>query len=225
MDSHPSPSSPSSSSTTDAYATAETSYTSHDPRVAAIVRRHAHDVRNYINSLDLEASLLEELITDPEIVSSVRRMRGQLNQLEATVRGLSVKFAEPRPIALTASDLLHLWKSQFSSMDEINQTTQWVSPAESHVIMVDPSIVVSVLRELVLGSRKRSISRDLVATVKASPEAVIAELNESSQAVFVPDELEEQRRLVTANGGTLIQDRDPVTNNWITRLSFPAVEE
>ena len=193
--------------------------------MAAIVRRHAHDVRNYINSLDLEASLLEELVTDPEVVSSVRRMRSQLNQLEATVKALSVKFAVPCPVALTAADLLQLWQIQVAAVEDPSQPIQWSAPVGVTAIMIDPGIIVTVLRELVVGARKRSSSRGLSAAVKSTADAVVAELVEPAQAVFAQDEIEECRRLVVSNGGTLEQSRDPVTSGWITRLIFPAIDE
>lgn len=198
--------------------------TSHDPRVTAIVRRHTHDVRNYINSLDLEASLLEELITDPDAITSVKRMRAQLSQLEATVRELSVKFTEARPVALTAGDLLHMWKRQVAAVEDDSQPVKWVAPEESKVIMIDPGIIVTVLRELLVGARKRSSSRGLTAGVKTSADAVTAELIEPAQAVFVEDEIEELRRVITNNGGTLEQSHD-AAGAWVTKIAFPVADE
>ncbi len=200
------------------------STTAHDPQITALVRRHAHDVRNYINSLDLEASLLAELVTDAEAVATVRRMRSQLSQLEATVRALSVKFTEPRPVALTAADLLQMWRHQVDAMQDASQPVEWSAPVEPKALMIDPGIIVTVLRELVTGARKRSSSRGLSAGVSTSAGTVTAEVTEPAQAVFAADEMEELRRVVANNGGSLEQDRDQITGAWSTRLVFPVIE-
>ena len=41
------------------------------PRLAAFMRQHTHDVRNGLNSLDLETSFLEEFVNDDEGRASV----------------------------------------------------------------------------------------------------------------------------------------------------------
>ena len=92
---------------------------SDDPaRVVKIIRSHVHDVRNHINSLDLETMLLGELISDPEALGSLARMRSQLAQLEATMKGLVYRFAEPQPIEVTADALLQLWKRQVAPLED-----------------------------------------------------------------------------------------------------------
>jgi len=80
--------------------------------IQRIIHQHVHDVRNSINSLDLQAELLEELGTDPEVAATLKAMRAEFTQLETTVKELQSKFSEPQPSTLTADDLTQLRKPQ-----------------------------------------------------------------------------------------------------------------
>ncbi|MDB6139384.1 MAG: hypothetical protein JWO94_2456 [Verrucomicrobiaceae bacterium] len=193
-----------------------------DPRVTAIVRKHAHDVRNYINSLDLEASFIEELVTDPEVIESARRMRGQLRHLEVVVKSLSVKFSEPRPIAIPAPDLLHLWKYQVDALEESSGTIEWAPSPPPMAVMLDPGVVTLVLRELVMESWGRS--RALKAAVVANSEEVTAEIEWASASTPASD-MQEHILLIQANGGRLERARNPVTGLVKIVAAFPVVAD
>ncbi|MDB6073184.1 MAG: hypothetical protein JWO89_824 [Verrucomicrobiaceae bacterium] len=188
-----------------------------DPRVTTIVRKHAHDVRNYINSLDLECSFLEELLTDPDAVDTARRMRVQLRQLELVVKSLSVKFAEPRPLAVTASDLLQLWKHQVEALDD-KGIIEWSAPAHAVTLTIDSAAIVLVLREQVMEAWARN--RAVKAAVRTTANEVIAELVWPSPPGAISD-LDEHRRLVEASGGKMERSHDDVSGVWQISLTFP----
>lgn len=199
---------------------------SHDPRVARIVRRHVHDVRNYINSLDLEATLLEEELTDSEALEGVRRMRSQLRQLDASVGALSFKFAEPRPTTITAFDLFMMWKSQVTESQDESRAVEWQAPAESQLINVDPSGITSVLRELVLGAWNRSPGAVLKAAVKTSSTEVTAELREKLSRNSLAEEIvRECEHVVAVNGGRVGYTSLPDAAEAVTTLTFPVTTE
>jgi two-component system sensor histidine kinase/response regulator len=77
--------------------------------IQQIIHQHVHDVRNSINSLDLQAVLLEELET-PAVAATLKGMRADFTQLEATMKALRSKFAEPQSGTLTADDVTPLSK-------------------------------------------------------------------------------------------------------------------
>jgi len=81
--------------------------TEESQRIERIIRKHVHDVRNSISCLDLQAVLLSEVSTDSEVAGTMRRMRAELTQLEATVKALQQNFAEPARPTLTSDDLLN----------------------------------------------------------------------------------------------------------------------
>ena len=47
-------------------------------RLAGFIRKHTHDVRNDLNSLDLESAFLEEIVPAGEMQTGVARIRKQL---------------------------------------------------------------------------------------------------------------------------------------------------
>lgn len=192
-----------------------------EPRVTKVVRKHAHDVRNYINSLDLECSFLEELLTDPDGVETARRMRVQLRQLELVVKSLSYKFAECHPGTITAADLLQLWKYQVEALDD-KGTIEWSAPTAPMVVTLDSGAIVLVLRELVMEAWARN--RAVKAGVRTSGDEVVAELVWSSPAGAAVDP-EEHRRLVEMSGGKLERAYDEAAGAWVITLSFPAASD
>ena len=198
----------------------------HDPRIARIVRRHAHDVRNYINSLDLEATLLEDVVTDPDATDSLARMRGQLKQLEATVRSLSYKFSEPQPTTLTASDLFRLWMLQVQPMEDATHSLDARGPTDLKVLEIDPNAVVSVLRDLVVGAWHRCAGAKLKVSVRASQTEVIAELREPlPRSASVEESVREHELLIAVNGGRLDYVVHHDAGEAVTTASFPVVVE
>jgi len=174
-------------------------------------------VRNYIDSLDLECSFLEELLEDPDAVETARRMRVQLRQLELVVKSLSVKFAECHPVTITASDLLHLWKHQVEALDD-KGTIEWSLPTEPLVVTLDSGAVVLVLRELVMEAWARN--RAVKAGVQTTGDEVIANLMWPAPAGTVPDP-EEHRRLIEASGGRMERTHDEAAGAWVITLHFP----
>ena len=46
-------------------------------RLAGFIRKHTHDVRNDLNSLDLESAFLEEIVPPGEMQTGVARIRKQ----------------------------------------------------------------------------------------------------------------------------------------------------
>ncbi|MDB6006469.1 MAG: hypothetical protein JWR15_3456 [Prosthecobacter sp.] len=192
------------------------------PRIVGIVRKHAHDVRNSINILNLEAELLSELSGDPTVSDTLRRMRAELMQLEATVKALQYKFATPAPLLLTAGDLLHFWQRQIAPLERDGRKIAWATPPVAREMTLDAHAMVSVLRELVLAAWDRAAGRVLQGAVIATDDSVVAELREPSPKTPPPEAaLEEPQRLVELHGGTLKVGVDETTGERVTTLRFP----
>lgn len=190
-------------------------------RIDGIVRKHAHDVRNSINILSLEAELLGELSADPNVAAALRRMRAELTQLEATVKALQYKFAAPAPLTLTAGDLLHFWQRQIAPLETAERRISWAAPARAQELTLDAHAMVSVLRELVIAAWARSPAGVLQGAVVATDESVIMELREPMPKTPPADTaLSEPRRLVELHGGTLTVSADESAGQRITTLRF-----
>lgn len=191
-----------------------------------IIRHHAHEVRNHLNGLELEATLLAELSTDANVLESLVRTRAELSHLGAAVKSLVFKFAEPQPIHLRADDLLQLWKFQIGPWEDVDHKISWLAPLDSPEVRLDAHAIVSVLRALVMAAWTRSPGAALQGVVRTTAQTVFAELREPIPKV--PPGAEawlEHRRLVELNGGTLAAGEDRSAGQWVSALSFPAIAD
>ena len=110
-----------------------------------IIHKHVHDVRNSINSLDLQAVLLEDQGTDPEVAATLKGMRAELTQLEATVKALQFKFSGPQPRTLTDDDLTQLPKQQTTPARERKSKLLTPQPdAVKHASITAPETVLII---------------------------------------------------------------------------------
>src|ERR1700743_2983004 len=67
------------------------------PRIAGFVRQLTHDVRNTLNSLDLQAAFLLEVVSDPEALEELRRLRGLLQVSARQLQAVSGNFWSSSP--------------------------------------------------------------------------------------------------------------------------------
>lgn len=189
--------------------------------MARIVRRHAHDVRNHLNILELESVLLGELINDPAANAAVRRIRTQLAQLDNTVKALLFKFIEPRRAVVAAGDLLRLWKHQVTPLVSSEQSIEWPATYETRQLNVDSNAVVFVLRELTVAAWKRTRGVPLKASLHANADTVVVELWESANTAPLSEDLmEDAAKLIHANGGRFERSQIPGSGEWLTTLTF-----
>jgi K+-sensing histidine kinase KdpD len=67
------------------------------PRVAGFIRQVTHDVRNGLNSMDLQAAYMAELLTDPEAQEELSRLRGLIQNTARQLQSLSSNFYTTKP--------------------------------------------------------------------------------------------------------------------------------
>lgn len=118
-------------------------------RVAAFIRQYTHDVRNTINCMDLEMELMQDVMTEPEAVTSMNRIREQLRSLEVQMRSLSAAFHEPRPTpdVIHARVLLQIWREKHAEQPESAQI-QWSDNLGDEQVEVDVEMVAGTFSEL-----------------------------------------------------------------------------
>jgi len=195
-----------------------------DPtRIPRIINQHVHDVRNSIYGLDLSVALVDELSTDPAIAKPLALMRAELTKLVATVNSLQFKFAEPQRATVTAHDLMQLWKTKIAPLEDAAHQITWVAPTASGTLTVDANAILSILWELVITGWQLAIDGRLQAAVTTTEGSVLAEVKElRPRAQRNAHEIEEARRLVERNGGTLDVNEDPVSGERAVTLKFDA---
>ncbi|MDF1812602.1 MAG: hypothetical protein P1V20_10315 [Verrucomicrobiales bacterium] len=139
----------------------------------AIVRRHAHDVRNNLYALDLQAMLLEESYPDPtskphQLALKIRR---ELGLVESQLRSLVACFAEADIEPVGVQDFFYMWKSRFNKFVP-NAEVGWSCEAESESINIDAAMVADLLATL------------LAAAVSADCEPVASVKIQADEACF-----------------------------------------
>lgn len=190
-----------------------------------IIQKHVHDVRNSIHCLNFEALLLGEVSTDDEVTRTVQRMCAELTQLEATVKALQYKFAEPVPLTLTSGDLLYLWQRQIAPLEAADRRITWSPPPLACDMTFDAHAMLSIMRELVLGAWSRAPASVLKAAVITTPHHVALELREPITGTPPAAEaLGEHQHLVATHGGTLAVCEDAPAGERIVTLAFPVLQ-
>lgn len=191
-------------------------------RIERIIRRHVHDVRNSVNCLDLQAALLGEVTTDPGVAETLRRMRAELTQLDATVKSLQYKFTEPAPLTLTSGDLHYLWQRKIAPLETADRRMVWSPPPAALAITLDAHAVLSVMRELVLDAWGRAPASVLKAAVMTTSHGIALELREPiTSKPPAAEALDARHSLVTTHGGTLTVCEDAPAGERVVTLTFP----
>ena len=194
-------------------------------RIERIIQKHAHDVRNSLCGLNLQAVLLGEVSTDPEVTDTVRRMCAELTQLEATVKALQCKFSKPAPLTFTSADLLNLWQRQITPLETASRRISWSVPLVARELMVDAHAIISVMREIVLEAWWRAPISALKAAVITTDQDVVMELREPIPSTPpAAKEMEQHQRIIAIHGGTLEVSEDALAGERITALSFPVLK-
>ena len=207
-------------------------------RIAAFVRQHTHDVRNRLNSLDLETGLLDEVVTDEEGRESIGRMRQQLRALAEMMRSLSTLFQKPEPMAapIAARELFLIWREQHAGLPNPPEV-RWADELGDEKVCVDVSQMVTVFTGLLENVAAFPSAGAVTATARRTGQEVIFELRETKAGAVDTSGwgqafsstrrggyglgLWAARRLAEANRATLVQSYDPGERALVSRLAVP----
>jgi signal transduction histidine kinase len=120
-------------------------------RIAAFVRQVTHDVRNNLNSLDLQAAYATELITDPEAAAEVKRLRAIIQTSARQLQALSSNFQNSTPHLVTyqASILIEDLRDRLAkTFPESAPDVLWKVELGEEQVEVDVEMFFGALTEL-----------------------------------------------------------------------------
>lgn len=211
-------------------------------RVAAFVRQHTHDVRNDLNSLDLETELLRDLVTDLEATSSLQSMQKQLRNAAMQLRTLASLFHDVQPMLepTPVHSLLKIWHEKHAALPKPPEVS-WVDElgAEEANVDVDVGMFAKVFQELLLNAAAFSPGAALTAVARRSGKDIIFELREPKKAPVDPGTWGEPlhttrhgsyglglwtvKRFMKANSATFTQVYDEQAGCLISRIVVPVM--
>lgn len=209
-------------------------------RVAAFIRQHTHDLRNSLNSLDLEAAVLREIVMEPEGREGVERIHQQVRSLAEQLRALSSTFQEPRPFAapIAARELLLIWREKHASLKEALEV-RWVDELGDEQVSADVEMIAAVFLKLLVNAARFAQGGTVTASARAQDGRVVFELVEPNKAKLDTSAWGEPfsttrrggyglglwaaQRMVAANGATLARRYDPEEAKLITQLVLTAL--
>jgi len=212
------------------------------PSVATFVRHLTHDLRNHLNGIELETTLLSDSITDSEGMESVARIREQLHELAGNLRELSGRFADPSPMpsAITALDLFLIFQEQAAHIEKL-PGVDWSHTLQDEHLHVDAGGLARVARELFTNALAFGKGEPLKVTARADTGKVIYDFREPKSAHVETDRwgytpfvstrhggyglgLWETRKIVEASGGKIAHQYRPETKDLSSTLSFPILQ-
>jgi two-component sensor histidine kinase len=114
-------------------------------QITTFVRQLSHDLRNDLNSLSLEAALIKELVSDPEVATSASRIQVQLREIANRLKELSTRLVLPAPQP-TDVPLNELAKHLQNAVD--SKTIEWKTADSRLEVRTDPVLLSRAFREL-----------------------------------------------------------------------------
>ncbi|HEY3898088.1 MAG TPA: hypothetical protein VGM54_05710 [Chthoniobacter sp.] len=215
------------------------------PRVTGLVRQLTHDVRNGLNNIDLQSAYLLELVTDPQVVTEMKRLRGMVGDAARMLKDFSARFwlATPTVVKYSALMFIEDFRQRLGKLPpEDAPTVEWTVSLRDESIAVDLEMISRCLMEYFRnGQQFREEGRPMEARVRARDKWLVLELVETKSSVAsAPDTwgleplvstrrggfgmgLFYARQVLAAHGGEVAATFDPAAKLLTTRLSLPLV--
>jgi len=212
--------------------------------VAGLVRHLTHDVRNGLNTLDLQSAFLQELVTDPEVLPEVKRLRGMVTATAKMLQTLSATFwlGESHPVTYSAKIFVEDFRARLGAvLPEPAPEIAWTETlSEEEAISVDIELIFRAFSEFFRNAcHFREKGREIAARAFAEGGRFVLELREGKSTLPSPPEtwgreplvttrrggygmgLFHARRILAAHQGTVEFSFDPAAELLTTRLSVP----
>jgi signal transduction histidine kinase len=212
-------------------------------RIAAFVRQVTHDVRNNLNSLDLQAAYATELITDPEAAAEVKRLRGIIQTSAKQLQALSANFqnSTPHPVTYQADILIEDLRERLAkAFPETAADVTWTIELAVEQVEVDVEMFFGAMLELIRNAFQfRGNGAKVEVSVGAEEGEFVIEICEKTPAPATPPEhwgeepfvssrrsgyglgLFRVRRSVAAHHGTLSFVYDSSRAQLKSRVALP----
>ena len=114
--------------------------------VSVLIRHHAHEVRNALNGMELELTLLDHGAPAPGTQEAIARLRQAVTQIGGCVQGLSAKFGTETPSPILALQIAERWAAD--ARHWLASAGDWQIQLSDEIVCVEPALICTLLLEL-----------------------------------------------------------------------------
>lgn len=211
--------------------------------VVQFLRQLSHDLRNYLNAADLTAAYLNEVATDAEIKTEIKRLRDSIAAAASALQKLSAKMGQVRlnPLSYRASEFVEdLRKKIATEFPERSGEIRWEIDATDGPLNVDPQLLQQAIIELFSNTFRHNRGESpLVASGKIDNQRFLFSLREPKRGFDLPTEnwgreplhhvapghyglgLHRARAIIEAHGGELHARYEPGESVLVTTIALP----
>ena len=119
--------------------------------VVEFVRQLSHDLRNHLNSFELQAAYVAELVEDPQIKDEVQRLRATGSELGEHLQRLSAAIGQIKlqTMRYKAVDFFEDLRTRIKT-DDVDKAAamEWKIDLTDEMLEVDPQLLLQAFREL-----------------------------------------------------------------------------
>lgn len=189
-----------------------------------MVRRHLHDLRNCVNYLDLQSSLLLECFSDSDAISQLQTMKSELAAVEGIIRSLSARVT-PHPLAtISVADLYTKWRRQLEITPNGARPSWGTSRLDAQVI-TNVGLLVTVLSEIVGKLHQLQPKQGIAVRLDTNETGTVIEIRATGtdKPMFEDDQSHEWARMIEDAGARLSRTFDPAIGLTLVQVAFPVV--
>jgi K+-sensing histidine kinase KdpD len=115
------------------------------------IRQLSHDLRNYLNAIELQSAYISELEGDANLKGDINRLREMISRLTSTLQQVSGRLSEVKPnlISYPASDFVEdLRKKIAQEFPNETHEINWDLKPDNAVLNIDPQLLQEAIMEL-----------------------------------------------------------------------------
>jgi hypothetical protein len=195
--------------------------------MGALVRRHTHDLRNFLNGMELELALLSEVGAETERVAALKRIRREMKHAETLIRSFGAKFIAETKSSICVSDVAEQWMSDARNLLPECSIT-WDIKAGHALLHVESCCLRSVLCDLLELTARKFPHAPLEAGCGSEEDRVVFGIS-CQEATTDNDYSDPQERLLwsslryfaSRNGGTIECVTPADQSAFSCRLALP----
>ena len=216
-------------------------------RVVGMVRHLTHEIRNGLNTLDLQAAFLQELVTDAEASPEVKRFRTMIGSTNKALQALSATFwlGQANPVTYSAKIFAEDFRNRIASVlpEGGMREIAWTETLGKESVSLDIEMIFRAFSEFLKNAFNfREKGGKIDVRILTEEGRFILELKETKSELASPPEtwgcepmvstrrggfgmgLFHARRILDAHHGTVDFAFDPAGQLLTTRLSLPLAD-